>query len=165
MNGSTKALSRHSQRTCARTKLTGGPLDRFTQTSQNADSESKPTQHRVTELMLKFFISGNIAFAQAGNVNLNELIRLIPLESGMPASCPSRKVIRQRLHEHADISTEELHELLATNDSKVSLALDCWSSRSNYGFMGIIPSHSFVAPISLLPCNSRLNGRYSDRAG
>jgi hypothetical protein len=83
----------------------------------------------------------------------------------MPASCPSRKVIRQRLHEHADISTEELHELLATNDSKVSLALDCWSSRSNYGFMGIIPSHSFVAPISLLPCNSRLNGRYSDRAG
>jgi hypothetical protein len=97
--------------------------------------------------VLKFFISGNIAFAQAGNVNLNELIRLIPLERGMPASCPSRKVIRQQLREHGDISMEELHGLLATNDSKVSLALDCWSSRSNYGFMGIVPSHSFVAPV------------------
>ena len=146
-NGSTKALSRHLQSTCARRKLTGGPLDRFTRTSQNADSDGKPTQDRVTELVLKFFIFGNIAFAQAGNVNLNELIRLIPLESGMPASCLSRKVIRQRLHEHGNTSMEELHELLATNDSKVSLALDCWSSRSNYGFMGIIPSHSLVAPI------------------
>jgi len=92
---------------------------------------------RITELVLNFFISGNIAFAQAGNKYLNELIQLIALESGF-AICPSRKVIRQKLREYGELSRDELHERLSCNDSKVSLALDCWSSRSNFGFMGTI---------------------------
>ena len=124
--------------TCRRLKesKSGGPLDRFVGTSRN-EGNGKPTQERITELVLKFFISGNIAFAQAGNKYLNELIQLIALESGF-AICPSHKVIRQKLYEYGEFSRDELHERLSRNDSKVSLALDCWSSRSNFGFMGTI---------------------------
>ena len=137
-NGSTKALSRHLESTCIRLKesKSGGPLDRFIWTLRN-DGDGKPTQERITELVLKFFISGNIAFAQAGNKYLNELIQLIALESGFAIS-PSRKVIRQKLRDYGELSRDELHERLLCNDSKVSLALDCWSSWSNFAFMDMI---------------------------
>ena len=50
----------------------------------------------VEDLILKFFITGNIAFAQAQNPFFRKLIAMIKTATGM-AKCPSRFTIRHRL--------------------------------------------------------------------
>jgi hypothetical protein len=158
-NGSPRAVTRHIQHYCAKAKRLQGPLDRFTKRSDGADA-NKTTQSTIEELVLKFFISGNIAFAQAENTYLRDIIKLIPLDSGSRSSCPTGKVLRVRLREHGEVSINELQELLDRNDSKVSLALDCWSSRSNYGFIGMHHFHAIVAAIIALLHDCSTNGRY-----
>ena len=159
-NGSPRAVTRHIQQYCAKAKRLHGPLDRFTKRSDGQDAD-KTTQSTIDELVLKFFISGNIAFAQAENTYLQDIVRLIPLDSGPRSSCPTRKVLRARLREHGEVSINELQELLDRNDSKVSLALDCWSSRSNYGFIGMHHFHAIVAAIIALLRDYSTNGRYA----
>lgn len=53
----------------------------------------------------------------------------------------NRKSVRERLDFHAEKVREDLMTRLMENDSKISLALDCWTTRGNhYVFMGT--SHS-----------------------
>ena len=49
----------------------------------------------------------------------------------------SRKRIRTLLRDHAQRAREELKSILSSVDSKISLALDCWSSRNGHAFLGI----------------------------
>ena len=91
-NGSPRAVTRHIQQYCAKAKCLQGPLDRFTKRSDGEDA-NKTTQTMIKELVLKFFISGNITFTQAENTYLHDIIKLIPLNSGSRSSCPTRKVL------------------------------------------------------------------------
>ena len=106
--------------------------------SGNKANASKPTrlsQDLVEEHILRFFVSGNIPFNQAENESFRTLISHIKIND-QPARCPGRTTIRRRLTKYAKEGVEDLKALLAANDSKISLALDCWSSRSNYDFLG-----------------------------
>jgi len=97
------------------------------------------TKEIIEEQILKFFISGNIPFNQADNEHFRKLISWIEVNRG-PAPCPSRKVVRARLNNHAIHGKEDLKYTLSMNKSKISLALDCWSTRTNYGFLGMLPN-------------------------
>ena len=94
------------------------------------------TKLQIEDQVLKFFISANIPFRQLENAHFRELVSWINV-NGHPARSPSRKIIRARLTSHAILAKENLKILLKSNKSKISLALDCWTSRSNFGFLGL----------------------------
>ena len=102
---------------------------------------------------LKFFISGNIAFNQADNPYFQELIQTA---HGNANQQINRKNIWERLKKLASTVKEDLMISLMENESKISLALDCWSSKNGYAFLGklslilILPlSFSFIAMLLL----------------
>lgn len=90
----------------------------------------------INDQILKFFISGNISFNQADNPEFQVLMSLIKVDRQMYTS-QGRKALRNNLTEWAILSKEELRGALARNDSKVSLALDCWTSQNRHAFLGM----------------------------
>ena len=101
-------------------------------------TKSRITQEFVDETILKFFVSNNIPFKAADNEYFRKLISLIPLNNSTKmAHSPSRNTLCAWLSKYSKMGIDQLKHILAENDSKFSIALDCWSSRSNYGFMGI----------------------------
>jgi len=102
------------------------------------EAQKEWTQNDVNEQILKFFISGNIPFNQADNPQFQKLIRMIKVGKS-PAKPPSRKTIRRRLHDHAIVAVKQLRETLQNHKGRVSLALDCWSTRNMVPFLGNAP--------------------------
>jgi hypothetical protein len=98
---------------------------------------SSLTKLQIEDQVLKFFISANIPFRQLENEHFRELVSWINI-NGHPARSPSRKIIRARLTSHAILAKENLKILLKSNKSKISVALDCWMSHSNFGFLGLL---------------------------
>jgi len=94
------------------------------------------TQARVEEEILKYVISGNIPFNQVENQHFRNIISFIQIRN-KPVQTPSRKVIRARLSSKSEQASVNLRATLAANTSKISLALDCWSTRTNYSFLGM----------------------------
>ena len=90
----------------------------------------------VEDQVLKFFISANIPFKQADNDHFRELVSWIQINN-QPARPPSRKVIRARLSNKAETAKDDLKTILSANRSKISLALDCWTTRTNFSFLAI----------------------------
>jgi hypothetical protein len=88
----------------------------------------------IEEHVLKFFISGNIPFKQSDNEHFHKLVSLIQINN-KNASAPSRKILRARLSKQAVLAKDNLKAILSTNRSKISLALDCWTTRTNFGFL------------------------------
>ena len=109
------------------------------QSAQNGRTEPL-TKLMLEEEILKFVISANLPFSQVENEHFRKIISWIPVDK-CPAQAPSRKVVRARLSSKSEISKENLRKILIGNPSKISLALDCWSTRTNYGFLGIYLSH------------------------
>lgn len=99
-------------------------------------SQSKFTMARVEEEILKYIISGNIPFNQVENQYFRNIISFIQIKN-TSVQAPSRKVIRARLSSKSEQASDNLRDTLAANTSKISLALDCWSTRINYSFLGI----------------------------
>lgn len=93
------------------------------------------TKALVDQQVLKFVISATLPFNIVENEYFCDLISWIKVNN-RPAQAPSRKVIRARLSTEAQSAKEDLKAALAANRSKISLAVDCWSSRTNFGFLG-----------------------------
>ena len=123
---------------------------------------STASQHRILvtkewieRQVLKFFISANIPFRQADNEYFQELISKIQVNGGA-ASSPSRKVIRARLSKEAEAAKADLKAVISKNSSKISLALDMWSTRNKFGFLGILSSF-FLGEISFSQISTNLS--------
>jgi len=93
------------------------------------------TQEMLEEQMLKFFISGNIAFNQADNPHFRKLMSFITVNN-KPASSPGRTTLRARLSKFSQRADDQLKKVLQDNESKISLALDCRSSSNKLGYLG-----------------------------
>ena len=119
---------------------TGVLFDYFNTTSQ---PHIPVTKEWIEQQVLKFFISANIPFRQADNEYFQELISNIQV-NGSSASPPSRKVIRARLSKEAEAAKADLKVVLSQNSSKISLALDMWSTRNKFGFLGILSSLRYL---------------------
>ena len=147
-SGPTNSLNRHLDDCAAyqgllKTRLepsTGVLFDYFNTTSQ---PHIPVTKEWIEQQVLKFFISANIPFRQADNEYFQKLISKIQV-NGSTASPPSHKVIRARLSKEAEAAKADLKVVLSQNSSKISLALDMWSTRNKFGFLGILSSLSYL---------------------
>ena len=96
--------------------------------------------------VLKFFISGNITFNEANNPYFQDLIWTAHGTKNQPIN---RKNVWERLSEVALTVKEDLMISLMENESKVSLALDCWLSKNGYAFLGKSPLTSLFSYCTL----------------
>jgi hypothetical protein len=85
--------------------------------------------------VLDFVISSNIAFNAIDNPAFQELLALIDID-GLNGTV-NRRNIRELLTTESAVAHEELLLRLVENESKVSLALDCWTSCNNFAFLGM----------------------------
>lgn len=133
--GPTSTMKSHILQACkgyTKNKEKGsGSMDKFL-TGGNAII----TQNNIDAQILKFFISGNIAFNQVDNHEFRKLVSMIHV-NGAPAKSRSRRSLCRQLHEHAFSVENDLRQTLSLLNSKVSLALDCWSTRTMLPFLGI----------------------------
>jgi hypothetical protein len=145
MGGSTTTLNKHINKACPQRSLIAPPAPSgasslasffYHKSGPSSTIRTTQTQTDVIDEALRFFISGNIPFNQAENPHFKKLISSIKV-NGKSASPPSRKVVRARLKEAAAVAKDELKTELAANDSKVSLALDCWTSRPGHSYLGM----------------------------
>ena len=90
----------------------------------------------MVDKVLKFFISGNVAFNQVDNPYFQDLIR--HPEAKVKGPKVNRKSVHARLNEVGLDAKEDLMITLMENDSKISLVLDCWTSKNGYAFLGNI---------------------------
>jgi hypothetical protein len=98
------------------------------------------TQEDINHQILRFFMSGNIPFKQADNPEFQKLIAMIKI-NGCAAKAPCRKTVRRRLRDRAALATNELKETFRTireGNGRISLALDCWTTRNMIPFLGKI---------------------------
>ena len=95
------------------------------------------TNALIDQEVLKFVISATLPFSIVENEYFHDLISWIKVNN-RSAQAPSRKVVRARLSTEAQSAKEDLKAALAANKSKISLAVDCWSSRTNFGFLGTL---------------------------
>ena len=96
---------------------------------------------RLKERVLRIIIAGNLSFSFAENPEFVDLLN--DAYPDMPA--PTHKTVVDFLHAKATLTKAELRELLSKLESKVSLALDVWTTRSGLAFLGTTsPWASFV---------------------
>lgn len=129
-------LKRHKQ---SSSSTSGSDISKwFEQQNQKDSSHSNPiTEADVKDAILKFFISGNIPFNQADNPEFRKLVQMIKVNGDSVTI--NRKNIRARLTEQAARAKEELKQELASNTSRISLAMDGWTSRLNNSYLGMNP--------------------------
>ena len=89
---------------------------------------------RLKEKVLRVVISGNLPFSFCENLEFIDLLN----DAYPDCPTPTRKTLVDYLHSKATLTKVELKALLAKLDSKVSLALDIWVTRTGLAFLGII---------------------------
>jgi hypothetical protein len=102
--------------------------------------ESHPSKVRLTQeeydvKCLNAMVACNWSFEQFSIGPLREL-----LETGHGFKIPTPKVMKTRLEKYTKLAREEIKERLMHNESRISLALDCWSSSNRLEFMGMFYS-------------------------
>jgi hypothetical protein len=130
-SGPTTSMSRHL-RECVPYK-NQKPIAQPSITEFTDAAKANKVDDDILTKTLKFFISGNIAFNQADNPYFQELIQTASAKANQSIN---RKNIRDRLKKLASTAKEDLMVSLMENESKISLALDCWSSKNGYAFLG-----------------------------
>ena len=136
---------RHSEQ-CAKTKRArtsqtgdGSAIRSLLEQQVSHDRDQSPnniTETDVKNAVLDFFISRNISFNQADNLEFKKLMQLIKIH-GKPVTI-NRKIIRAKLTANAAMARADLKQQPATNISRVSLAMDGWTSRLNNSYLGTI---------------------------
>lgn len=97
------------------------------------------TTSQLNTLLLNTGAACNWPFDLFDNAQFRGLIH-----RGFPGhTCPHRKAMANLLKKAADTARREIKERFESVDSRISLALDCWTSSNHWEFMGT--SHSVVA--------------------
>jgi hypothetical protein len=161
--GTTRSMSRHLIKcTSYNTKKNKEKISDFTSRMEKGQTILDDYDNAsIVDKVLKFFISGNIAFNQADNPYFQDLIR--HAEARAPDPKINRKSVRTRLTQVGQDAKEDLMITLIENDSKISLALDCWTSKNGHAFLGNILisyiSASLLSNISF--CMLHIDSDYS----
>ena len=110
-------------------------VDLFDEWIGAASTRDRPVTSRdgVKERVLRIIISGNLPFSFVDNIELLELLK----DAYPDLPPPNRKAIVELLKSKATLSRHEMKVRLAALDSKVSLALDIWTTRTNLAFLGM----------------------------
>jgi hypothetical protein len=90
------------------------------------------TSEILKEQLLRIIISGNLPFSFVGNKELQSVLK----QAYPDCAIPTRQTLVDYLSAKTNLTQLELKKELSDNDSKVSLALDVWSTRTNFAFLG-----------------------------
>jgi len=91
------------------------------------------TNDFLCEKVLRIIIAGNLPFYHAENAELVDHLK----DAYPDCTPPTRKAVMDLLKTNVARARMELVEKLSRVDSKVSLAMDCWTTRNNIGFLGM----------------------------
>lgn len=90
------------------------------------------TSAELDQLLLQTAVACNWSFNQFDNTMFRQFFaRAFPGHQ-----CPGRRKIKTLLTKAAEEAREEIRNRFANNTSKISLALDCWTSSNGYESMG-----------------------------
>jgi hypothetical protein len=110
-------------------------FESFFASEDNLPTSGVMTSDKLCEQVLRIILAGNLSFSQAENVELVALLR-----NAYPnVNIPNRRSVTNKLNEQTMMAKEKLKDRLATVESKISLAIDVWSTRTNYSFLGMFP--------------------------
>jgi len=133
---SLKRLKRRTQSSNDTSQVSNDISALFQKQSEINDNNSDIlTEDLVKDAVLDFFISGSIPFNQADSPEFQRLITMIKVKTKSVKI--NRKNLRSRLTDKADQGEQDLIAELAANKSRVSLALDGWTSRINNAYLGM----------------------------
>jgi len=90
------------------------------------------TSERLQEKLLRIIISANQPFSLVDNEEFHDL-----LDEAFPScNIPRYQIIPDHLSNNTSCAVSELVQELAAHDSKVTLTLDVWTTRTNFAFLG-----------------------------
>jgi|ERR1700694_2344421 len=95
------------------------------------------TADKLCEQMLRIITEGNLPFLFAENREQVKLLRHAYPGVGVP----NRRSVAAKLKGNVTTAKQQLKERLANVDSKISLALDAWTTRNNVAFLGMCVGH------------------------
>jgi hypothetical protein len=99
----------------------------------NSPTRGTISAEKLCEQVLRIITEGNLPFAFADNC---EFIKL--LKHAYPGiNPPNRRSVATRLKSNVATEKQRLRDRLAEHDSKISLALDAWTTRNNTAFLGM----------------------------
>ena len=99
---------------------------------KNGLQKPRMTQDEYDVKCLNAMAACNWSFEQFSVRLFREL-----LDTGHGFEVPTPTIMKAQLKKYAKLAQNEIKECLANNDSRISLALDCWSSSNRLEFMGI----------------------------
>jgi hypothetical protein len=102
------------------------------------------TQEEFEVMCLNAMVVSNWSFSQFKVGAFREL-----LDAGFELEVPSPKVMRARLKKYAKQTHEEIKARLTSNESRISLVLDCWTSANRLEFMSIYPLLLYMLIIAI----------------
>ena len=94
---------------------------------------SPMTSERLRKMLLRILVSANLPFAFIENEEFRKMLR----EAFPNCQIPRRQTMPDLLSASALHAASELRQELAANESKVSLAMDVWTTRNNLAFLGM----------------------------
>jgi hypothetical protein len=94
------------------------------------------TSEKLCETALRIIVAGNLPFSHAENPEL-----VANWKHAYPScNIPNRRSVATLLKKMAKEERFNLKKELANNESKVSLAMDAWTSANNLAFLGTVPA-------------------------
>jgi len=90
------------------------------------------TSERLRDMLLRILVSANLPFAFVENEEFRKMLR----EAFPNCQIPRRQIMPDLLSAGTIRAASELRQELVTNESRVSLAMDVWTTRNNLAFLG-----------------------------
>ncbi len=90
---------------------------------------------KLCEQILRMIAAGNLSFSFAENPEFVALLR----HAYPGCTIPNCRSMAKALKKAAKDEKVALREELTNNDSKISVALDAWTSNNNLAFLGTFP--------------------------
>ena len=106
--------------------------------------KSKLTEEEYDVKCLNAMVACNFSFDQ---FSVRPFRELLDIGHGFEVRTP--KVMKTRLKKYANLAQKEIKQRLGNNESRISLALDCWSSSNRLEFMD---ASFFIAYLQLYGC-------------
>jgi len=121
------------------------PYSDFFRDVRSSDNPTRGimTADKLCEQMLRVITEGNLPFSQVENVELVALLK----HAYPDLNPPNRRAVATRLKDNVVKEKEKLKAQFAKLDSKVSLALDAWTTRNNVAFLGMSDSENILTSV------------------
>jgi hypothetical protein len=101
----------------------------------SANRRNRPvmTADRIKDKIVRIIISGNLPFSFVENVEFVDLVK----DAYPNCDMITRKTVVDYLRSKATCTKEDISMRMSENKSKVSLAMDIWTTRTHLAFLGM----------------------------